>query len=80
MENNKKIYQHAGKFDDKQNLKNILDAALLYIPEHRWDLTVLRYHEIMVTYPYPFLVVITQFFSCIIFINDCICILTGSPG
>ena len=47
---------------------------------HRWDLTVLRYHEIMVIYPYPFLVVITQFFSCIIFINDCICILTGSPG
>ena len=37
--------------------------------EHRWDLN-----------PYPFLVVITQLFSCIIFINDCICVLTGSPG
>ena len=46
---------------------------------HRWDLPVLHYHEIMVIYPYPFLVVITQLFSCIIFINDCICILTGSP-
>ena len=46
---------------------------------HRWDLPVLRYHEIMVIYPYPFLVVITQLFSCIIFIHYCICILTGSP-
>ena len=34
----------------------------------------------MAIYPYPFFVVITQLFSCIIFINDCICILTGSPG
>ena len=34
----------------------------------------------MVIYPYPFLVVITQLFSNIIFINDCVCILTGSPG
>ena len=47
---------------------------------HRWDLPVLRYHKIMVIYPYPFLVVITQLFSWITFINDCICILTGSPG
>ena len=47
---------------------------------HRWDLPVLHYHKIMVIYPYPFLVVITQLFSCTIFINDCICILTGSPG
>ena len=30
---------------------------------HRWDLPVLHYHEIMVIYPYPFLVVITQLFS-----------------
>ena len=29
--------------------------------------------------PLPFLVVINQFFSWIIFINNCICILTGSP-
>ena len=36
--------------------------------------------RIMVIYPYPFLVVITQLFSWIIFINYCICILTGSPG
>ena len=34
----------------------------------------------MVNYHYPFLVVITEFFSCIIFINDCICILTVLPG
>ena len=36
--------------------------------------------SIMVIYPYPSLVVITQLFSCIIFINDCICTLTDSPG
>ena len=30
--------------------------------------------------PVPFLVVISQLFSWIIFINDCICILTGSLG
>ena len=47
---------------------------------HRWDLLALRYHEMMVIYPYPFLLVINQLFSCIIFINDGICILTGSPG
>ena len=47
---------------------------------HRWDLPVLRYHKVMVIYPYHFLVVIDQLFSCIIFINDCICTLTGSPG
>ena len=46
---------------------------------HRWDLPVLRYQKIMVIYPYSFLVAITQLFSNIIFINDCICILTGSP-
>ena len=37
---------------------------------HIWDLPVLRYHKIMVIYPYPFLVVITQLFSYIIFINN----------
>ena len=47
---------------------------------HGWDLPVLHYHKIMVIYPYPFLVVVTQLFSWIIFINDCIWILTGSPG
>ena len=41
---------------------------------------ILHYHKIMVIYPYPFLVVTAQFFSWIIFINDCICILIGSPG
>ena len=48
--------------------------------EHRWDLPVLHYHKIMVIYPYPFLVVINQLFSWIIFINDCISILIGSSG
>ena len=28
--------------------------------EHRWELPVLYYHKIMVIYPYPFFVVITQ--------------------
>ena len=46
---------------------------------HIWELPVLHYHKIMVIYPYPFLVVIIQLFSCIIFINGCICILTGLP-
>ena len=46
---------------------------------HRWDLPVLHYHKIMVIYHYPVFVVITQFFSCIIPMNDCICILTGPP-
>ena len=43
---------------------------------HRWELPVLHYHKIMVIYPHPFVVVITQLFSWIIFINDYICILT----
>ena len=47
---------------------------------HRWELYVLHYNEIMVIYPYPFLVVINLFFYWIIFINDCICIWNGSPG
>ena len=29
MNNIKKIYQHAGKCDDQQNLKDILDAAMV---------------------------------------------------
>ena len=48
--------------------------------KHKWDLPVLHYHEIMVIFPHHFLVVITQFFYWMIFINGCICILTGSPG
>ena len=46
---------------------------------HRWELPVLHYHEIMVMYPYPFLMAIAQLLSWIIFIHCCICILTGSP-
>ena len=33
MNNTKKIYQHAGNCDDQQNLKDVLEAALLYNPE-----------------------------------------------
>ena len=33
MNNIKKIYEHAGKCDDQQNLKDIIDAAILYTPE-----------------------------------------------
>ena len=33
MNNIKNIYQHAGKFDDQQNIKDILDAAILSTPE-----------------------------------------------
>ena len=33
MDNIKKIYQHAGKCDDQQNLKDILDAAMVYTTE-----------------------------------------------
>ena len=47
---------------------------------HGWELSVIHYHGIIVIYPYPFLVIITQFFSWIIFINDCICVLTGLTG
>ena len=32
MDNIKKIYQHAGKSDDQQNLKDILEASLLSTP------------------------------------------------
>ena len=33
MNNTKKIYQHAGKCDDEQNLKDIIDAAIISTPE-----------------------------------------------
>ena len=33
MNNIKKIYQHAGKCDDQQNLKDILDADMVFTPE-----------------------------------------------
>ena len=33
MNNTKKVYQHAGKCDDQQNLKDIIDAALLSTSE-----------------------------------------------
>ena len=33
MNNIKNIYQHAGKIDDQQNLKDILEASLLSTPQ-----------------------------------------------
>ena len=33
MNNIKNIYQHTGKCDDQQNLKDIIDAAIISIPE-----------------------------------------------
>ena len=33
MNNIKKIYQHAGKCNDQQNLKDIIDTAILSTPE-----------------------------------------------
>ena len=33
MNNIKNIYQHAGKCDDQQNLKDIIDADIISIPE-----------------------------------------------
>ena len=54
--------------------------AAFTTPNHRRKLPVLHYHEIMIIGPYPFLMAITLLFSCIIFINDCISILTVSPG
>ena len=87
----KKNKKHEEKGYEKLDNKKIIGAVDFWSPEyqvpfhygnvgHRWDLPVLRYLKIMVIYPYPFLVVINQLFSCIIFIDDCICILTGSPG
>ena len=60
----------------KTDSKGVLSTLT---PVHRCYLPVLHYHKIMVIYLYPFLVVVTQLFSWIIFITDCICILTGSP-
>ena len=33
MNNIKKIYQHSGKCDDQQNLKDIIDADMVLTPE-----------------------------------------------
>ena len=39
MNNIKNIYQHAGKCNDKKNLKDILEAALLSTPEGFTDIS-----------------------------------------
>ena len=33
LNNMKKIYQHTGKCDDQNNLKDILDSDMVYTPE-----------------------------------------------
>ena len=37
LNNIKKIYQHAGKCDDQQDLKDIIDAAMVYAPKEVTD-------------------------------------------
>ena len=37
MNNTKNIYQHAGKCDDQQNIKDIIDAAILSTPKEVTD-------------------------------------------
>ena len=37
MNNITNIYQHAGKCDDQQNLKDVLDAAMVSTPEEITD-------------------------------------------
>ena len=54
--------------------------AITNILMHRWELSVLHYHKVMVSNLYPILVVITLLFSWIKCINNCVCILTVSPG
>ena len=39
MNNIKNIYQHAGKCDDQQNIKDIIDTAILYTPEGVTDIS-----------------------------------------
>ena len=39
MNNIKNIYQHAGKCDDQQNLKDIINAAILSTPEGFTDIS-----------------------------------------
>ena len=59
---------------------HLVQIVFFLCRNHRWELIVLYYHKIMVMEPYPFLVVINQLSLWIIFINDRIYILTGSPG
>ena len=61
------------------NGDGVIGGTIFTPSVHIWELPVFYYNEIMVTYPYPFFLVINQLFSCIICTNDCICILTGSP-
>ena len=62
-----------------KHLRSYISPTTTTTTHHRWELPVLRYHKIMIIY-------LTLFygnspiFSGIIFINYCMCILTGSPG
>ena len=40
LNNIKKMYQHVGKCDDQQNLKDILDAAMVSTPEEITDISL----------------------------------------
>ena len=50
INNIKNIYQHAGKCDDQQNLKDIIDAAIISTPEgvtdHSLNVHLTSYHAL----------------------------------
>ena len=48
------------------------------IENHRWELPVLRYHKILLIYPYPFFCGNYPIVLLNNIINDCICIITAS--
>ena len=58
------------------------EPVIIYIIINKYYLIeqLENYHQNRVRVNYHYFVVITQLLSNIIFINDCICILTGSPG
>ena len=57
--------------------------AIIPAPKKQYQLQYINVNypfSIMENLPLPFFVVITQLLSCIVSINDSICILNGSPG
>ena len=80
------VYKHKGSYPSHNGLWDntlsefSIDTRKESRCNNKWLLYVLRYHEIMVIYPYPFFVANNPFLSCTIFINASRCILTGSPG
>ena len=49
-----------------------------HVASHRRELPVLRYHKILVIYPYPYFGGNYPIVLLYNIINDCICIITGS--